>query len=198
MAGRGRQKQTALAETYDGSTPLKSVQQEMFVAHIMRGMCQTEAYKNAGYKTGQSENALMAHSSRLVRNGKVAARLAYKRGQLAKKMDVSAERVVLERARIAFADPAEMFDANGATLPIHEMPEDIRRAIAGVDVEELYEGRGENRKKVGEVVKPRLWNKNDALESLEKQLGLFEKDNNQKRGLTILEILAIVDGSRNE
>ena len=73
---------------YDGSTPLKSIMQEMFVDNILKSLPQHEAYKQAGY-VGKTENALMANSSRLISNDKVKARLDYKRADIAEKTDIT-------------------------------------------------------------------------------------------------------------
>jgi len=181
MAGRGKKKEiTALAETYDGSTPLKNLMQEMFVSNMLQGMSQADAYRNAGYKAGKTENALCANSSALVRIHKVATRLAFQRGKFQEKLDISAEKVLAAFAEIGFLDPAELLNDDGSLKPIQDIPLSARRVIAGLDVEERYEGSGKDRKLVGWVKKVRLCNKNDALESLAKHLGLFEADNRQK------------------
>ena len=76
--------------TYDGSTPLKSVMQEMFVNNILKGLTQHEAYKQAGYNQ-KSTNALMANSSKLISINNVKARLAYKRADIEKKTGIDVE-----------------------------------------------------------------------------------------------------------
>ena len=75
---------------YDGSTPLKSVMQEMFVTNILKGLTQHEAYKQAGYNQ-KSTNALMANSSKLISINNVKARLAYKRAELEKETGITVE-----------------------------------------------------------------------------------------------------------
>jgi hypothetical protein len=47
--------------------------------------------------------------------------------------------VLAELVDIAFADLAEAFDEEGKLLPIQQMPARVRRAISGIDVEELSE-----------------------------------------------------------
>jgi hypothetical protein len=50
----------------------------------------------------------------------------------------------------------------------------VRRAIAGVEVTEEFEGRGAERKSVGFTKKVRFWEKTKALELLGKHLGIFK------------------------
>ena len=90
---------------------------------------------------------------------------------------ITIARVLRELGRIAFVDPAEIFDEvedeDGNIIPvlkpITQMGENARRAIQGFDVEEtkikgvVY----------GQISKPRFYNKNDALEKLGKYLGMF-------------------------
>jgi len=75
---------------YDGSTPLKSVMQEMFVSNLLKGMPQYKAYQKAGYK-GKNEAILMSNANNLLkRNKKVAARIEYRRADIEVKTDITA------------------------------------------------------------------------------------------------------------
>lgn len=81
-------------------------------------------------------------------------------------------RVLEELAAIAFFDPADIFE-NGDLRPIGEMPEKARRALASIEVEDLYEGRGESREYIGTLRKVKHWPKIDALTKLGQYLKLF-------------------------
>lgn len=79
-------------------------------------------------------------------------------------LDATRERVMTEYTRIAFFDPLDMFDDEGRLLPLSEMPEDARRAIAGFDV---------NVTPAGEIVtKIKFNSKNVALKDLSTILGI--------------------------
>ena len=75
------------------------------------------------------------------------------------KLDISVERVIRELARVAFFDPLEFWNEDGTVKPLHEMSEDARRAIVGLDVAEMFEGSGEQRRLAGYVKKFKLANK---------------------------------------
>lgn len=180
---------------YDGSTPIQgkfAVLQESFIDNIIANIIQYKAYQLAGYKS-QTDESAMASASALLRIPKIQARLAYKRAQLAKKTDISAERVIKEFARIALSDLSELYDEDGNIKDIQDIPEDLRRAIAGVEHVAEFDKGG---KITGFTKKIKLWDKTKALENLGKHLGLFEKDNAQKRSLTVVEILAIVESNK--
>jgi phage terminase small subunit len=81
--------------------------------------------------------------------------------------------ILSELMRLAIVDIGEAFDAAGNLKPIHEIPEDVRRAMAGVDVSEIYSGTGGDREMIGVLKKVKFWDKLRALEVLAKHLGLL-------------------------
>jgi len=64
------------------------------------------------------------------------------------KASITADRVMKELARIAFADPRQLYDENGDLVPIPELTDDAAALIAGVKVEVIGRGRGEDREMV--------------------------------------------------
>jgi hypothetical protein len=71
-----------------------------------------------------------------------------------------------ELGRIAFLDPAEIFDKDGNLLHLKDMPVYVRAAVASVEFEKLFEGKGKSREYVGDVIKIKFWNKVDSLDKL--------------------------------
>jgi len=100
----------------------------------------------------------------------------------AAKVEVTIERVLKEYARIAFADIAQAYDDSGNLLAIPHMPEDIRRALTGIEISELF-GDG---KAIGRLKKVRFAQKVAALDSLAKHLGIFPERGNSGTGLRIV------------
>ena len=171
MAGRGKKKEiTVLAEVYDGSTPLKNLMQEMFISNLLQGMNQSEAYRQAGYKAKDPANGSVI----LQRNSRVLARLAFKRGLLQEKLDITPERNLQAMANTAYVDLADFYTEDGSMKNIHDIPKEARMAMAGIDVEEIFEGRGAKRKKIGETKKVRCWDRNKAQENIARILGQFK------------------------
>ena len=169
---------------YDGSTPIpgkKGIRQEYFVNSVLAGKDLATAACEAGYCPNGNKATLTDRGKELMRNPTVLLRLAYRRGKLAQKYDVSKGRVIRALAEIAFSDPARFLDADtGNLLALHEMQPRARRAISSVEITTLYDGNGKDREAIGNVTKVRCWPKVDALEKLCKHLGLFAKDNAQK------------------
>lgn len=74
-----------------------------------------------------------------------------------------------ETARLAYSDIRALFDDNGRLLPVKQWPEDIARAVAGVEVvkRNVYSDDGQT----DDVIKVKLWDKGSRLENLMKHHG---------------------------
>lgn len=145
-------------------------------AYISNGGNATDAAIQAGYSAKTADQ----QGSRLLKDVKVAAMLESRRAQVCTRLEISTERILQERARLAFFDVRKLFDSNGGPVPIHELDDDSAAAIAGLEVVEQFEGSGEDRKFVGYLKKYKLADKGASLTALEKHLGMYEKDNAQK------------------
>lgn len=143
-------------------------QQERFAQLVvLHGLLPSVAYRKA-FKADAKAETVWVNSSKLMAETKVQLRLEELRLIAADKLSVSVERIAQELARIAFFDPRAMFDETGELLPIEEWPEDAARAVAGIEVKDLFDGKGAERKHVGQLHKVRISPKTPALEILAK------------------------------
>lgn len=130
-----------------------------------------QAVLDAGYK--QTPKAAAVTATRLLKKAKIQARLKELRSKQEKRTEVTADRILLELYRIATVDVGQAFTDEGMLKPLKDIPEDVRRAIAGIEVDEIFEGRGDERTQVGWTKKVKFWDKPRALELLGKHLALF-------------------------
>ncbi len=100
------------------------------------------------------------------RQPRVRAAIAERQAEVIAESGINLVRVLKETANVAFANLQELFDADGNLLPIEKWPEGAARAVVGLDFEAVMEGRGSNRKHVGDVVKIRTAPKVEALRLL--------------------------------
>lgn len=143
--------------------------QVLFCLEYLRDLNATEAALRAGY----SKKTAYAQGSDLLKHPEICQ---YIQGQMdlrAGRVLVNADDVLREILRIATADIAAAFDADGKLRPLDEIPEDTRRAIAGVEILEEWGGAGESRSLIGYTKKIKFWDKVRALELLGKHLRLF-------------------------
>lgn len=149
--------------------------QQAFVAEYLVDLNATQAFIRAGYTA--RGNAAEVNASRLLRNAQVQQAIQEALQARQQRTQVTADRVVQELARLAFFDIGKLVREDGTPLGLHEMDEDTRRAIAGLEVARV----GNADVGVGEVLKFKLADKKGALELLGRHLGIFERDNAQTK-----------------
>ena len=147
-----------------GLTP----QQEEFAQACVTLGSPARAYRKVYDASKMSQNAVWATCSDLLAKPVIATRVARLTEIADKAAEVDVARIAREMVRVAFFDPREMFDEEGRPLPIHELPEDAARVIAGLDVEALYAQVDGAKTQVGNVRKYKIANKLQALELLAK------------------------------
>ncbi len=143
--------------------------QQKFVDAYLIEPHATKAAMAAGYSAKTAD----VQGCRLLRNVQIAAAVAAATAKASAKAGVTAEVILGELLRIARADIGEAYDEDGNLMSIKDIPEDVRRAISGLETEELFEGFGREREHIGTTKKVRFWAKGSALEKLGKHLKLF-------------------------
>jgi phage terminase small subunit len=78
-----------------------------------------------------------------------------------------------EIARIAFQDARKYFDENGNLIPVQLLDDDAAAALAGMDIDELFEYVDGVKMKIGLTKKIKRYDKNKALEMLAKHFKLY-------------------------
>lgn len=148
--------------------------QQRFVSEYMKDCDGQAAYLRAGYKTNAAAAKVNAH--RLLRKPEISAAIAAKQAEIAQQCSVSAQDVIRELHRLAFADIGQVLDFSGPTIklrPGDQITEDARRTLSSVKVRRQTEGTGDDALDV-EVTEFRLCDKLGALEKLGRHLGLFK------------------------
>lgn len=127
---------------------------------------------------GMSEEVARNSASRLIAKANVQAGIERTLRAQIKRIDLKADRVLLELYRILTVDINEAFDEEtGALKPLKEIPEDVRRAISGIEVDEIWEtenfAASRRKVRVGETKKIKFWSKTEAAALLGKHLKLW-------------------------
>lgn len=127
----------------------------------------------AAIRAGYSKKTARSVAAENLTKPDIQAEVARLMGDRSRRVEVTADNVLAELLKIAMADIGQAFKEDGSLKTLHDMPEEIRRAIAGVDVFEEFEGRGEDREQIGFTKKVRFWDKTKALEMLGRHLRMF-------------------------
>lgn len=155
----------------------KSVRLQMFVdAYIANGSNATQAAISAGY----SPKTATQQGSRLLTDEKVRLMLSQRQAVLAQKFELTAENVLRSLSQAIHFDPRKLYRENGSLKDVTELDDDTAAALAGFEVTEEFQGRGEDRESVGFTKKVKWLDKNTAREQAMKHLGLYERDNGQR------------------
>jgi phage terminase small subunit len=161
--------------------PALSPKQERFCLEYLKDLNGTQA----AIRTGYSARTANEQAARLLAKASVSARVQQLLAKRNEKLELKADDILRELLRIAQVDIAKIYDADGLLLPIHEMPEDVRRAIAGVEVTEV----GDDDRLV-RTKRIRFWDKTKALELLAKVLKLLTENVNVSGSLNLEQLLA--------
>jgi phage terminase small subunit len=145
-------------------------QQELFVAEYLKDLNATQAAIRAGY----GEAGAHVRANELRKNPLVAAQIDAALAARNERVQIDADFVLRELFKLASCDLAAAFDEFGNLRNIHDIPPDVRKAISGVEVEDLFAGRGPDREQIGVTRKVKFWDKTRALEMLGRHLALFK------------------------
>lgn len=150
-------------------------------AWITKGSA-VEAARAAGY-TG-SNRTLAVTGQRLLKIPEIAAEIAERARVVAASAELNTANWSKEIAALSFFRVGDLYDKEGALIPIHDLPDRIQAAIAGV---EIRRGTTRSRKAGGAdgvaqatTTKIKFADKTAALSLMAKHLGLFERDNAQR------------------
>lgn len=152
--------------------PLKNHRQEIFCLEYVKDGDKLRAYKAAGYEP-VSDNSWGSCSSQLLNKSYVKKRLAELQARIANRVEVNAARVINELGRIAFSDPRKVLGKDGTIIDPKDWDDDMAGAVAGLEVEKLFEGKGNQKLFIGYTQKVKLWDKNTALTNLAKHFKLL-------------------------
>lgn len=125
--------------------------------------------KRAAIAAGYSKKTAEVCASKMLRIPKLAAYIAQKTAKKCEKLEITAERVMQEIAKLAFYDVRKLVDDNGKLLPFSKIDDNTAAAIGGIDIVT----RGNSEISVGEITKVKLSDKTKSLELLARHLKLL-------------------------
>jgi len=159
-------------------------------AYLTNGGNATQAAVTAGY----SEKRARATGAELVADRNIRSEIDRRKAEVIEKAQektqLTADELLRSVARDVRFDPAKLFNEDKSVKHITEMDEDTRLALRGIDVEELWSGRGEERAAAGTVTKFKLPEKTSAREQGMKHFNLY-KDDAGNKGPTVVVVMGL-------
>lgn len=160
-----------------------TAKQSKFVDEYLVDLNATQAAIRAGY----SEKTAYRIGADNLRKAQIAEAIQRRMGAREKRTEVTQDRVLMEMARLGFADLREAFTTTGHLKRPEEWPDALGAAIASVEVVVRPSGEydADGRPEVEHVHKLKLWDKNSALEKIAKHLGMFAERPSEDAGRPI-------------
>lgn len=136
--------------------------QARFVEEYLKDLNATQAYKRAGYTA--KGNAAEVNAARLLSNAKVQRFIQERMQERSQQTQIDTNYVLNRLVEIDQMDVLDILEDDGSLKPVREWPQAWRRYLSGMDVAEMFEGQGDERKVIG-VLKKIKWP--DKLKNLD-------------------------------
>ena len=150
-----------------------STRQELFALEYLVDFNGTAAARRAGYATSGAEVAAV----RLLRNDRIQALLAHAQARRRERLELNADNVVMEFARVAFSsltDVASWTDEAVTLFDSDDLDVDTRKTIKEINTTKTTRYMKNGDREVTERRKIVLHDKLTALDKLARFLGIYE------------------------
>ncbi|MBV7408755.1 terminase small subunit [Maritimibacter sp. DP1N21-5] len=136
--------------------------------------------KNAAVRAGYAEKHAASQASAMLKQPHIIKHLNARRAARNERVEVSQDRVLMEIARVAFANYRQFIRIANDGLPYFDFSTigedaEIMAAVAEITVEEFTLGRGDDAREAIRT-KVKLHDKLSALDKLMRHLGLYNAD----------------------
>jgi phage terminase small subunit len=160
--------------------------QQRFVEEYLVDLNATQAAIRAGY----SEATAYSIGHENLSKPDIVEAVSLAQAARSERTRIDADWLLTRLAAEAEADLAELMDDTGGLKPIHEWPLIWRKGlVAGIEVEDLYEGRGEAREHIGRLHKVKLSDRVKRLELIGKHVDVQAfKDKVEHSGAVALTV----------
>lgn len=155
--------------TKKGGNPTLNEKQRLFCREYLKDFNATQAYIRAGY----SPNGAKQAAFKLLTNADLCRQLTDTISNRTQKAEIDGQRVILELSRLLTVDIIDAFHEDNYLKPLKEIPEDVRRAISAIEIDEIWEKEGSKKVQVGITRKVKFWNKTEAANLLGKHFKLW-------------------------
>lgn len=131
----------------------------------------------AARRAGYEEPGDRVQACNLLQREDVQGYLNQLISEIRKRNQLEVDDLIQELKRVAFSDIGNYFDDDNSVLPIHEIAEPARSALAQYQDDEYPSKHGTKR-----IRRIKLYPKLDAIEKLMRYMGAYELDNRQSSG----------------
>jgi phage terminase small subunit len=147
-----------------------TIKQEKACRKFIETGDKSAAYRHAYSTKNMKPATVNRRAFDLFELGKIQARVGELRAKIAKRNDITQDRVLKEYAKLAFLDPRQFYDETGELIPVHKLPANVAATLTAMDVQSIF---GKDGNTIGDIKKIKFADKKAALDSVAKHLGMF-------------------------
>lgn len=137
----------------------------------------------AAIRAGYAKRSARVTASRMLSKANIMSRVKELTAREVAKVEMNPDRIVKELSILGTVDISQAFDEEGNLRPIHDIPESVRRAIAGFEVVEEI---GPDGHPTGTFTKKlKFWDKNTSLLGLAKVFKMLVDRSEVKSQITM-------------
>ncbi|MFU7018029.1 terminase small subunit [Pseudomonas aeruginosa] len=141
--------------------------QRLFVDEYLLDLNATQAAIRAGYSTRRATEI----GYQLLQRPEVAQAIQAAMAERSKRTEVEADYVIRRLREIDEMDVLDILDDDGSFRSIRDWPRAWRQFLSGIEIAELFEGRGDDRRIAGVLRKVKWPDKLRNLELLSRHVG---------------------------
>lgn len=141
--------------------------QRLFVDEYLIDLNATQAAIRAGYSTRRATEI----GYQLLQRPEVAQAIQAAMAERSKRTEVEADYVIRRLREIDEMDVLDIHEDDGSFKPIREWPKVWRQFLSGIEIAELFEGRGDDRRIAGVLRKVKWPDKLRNMELLSRHVG---------------------------
>lgn len=149
-----------------------TAKRERFIAEYLIDLNATQAAIRAGF----SQKTAYSQGERLLRNVEVSQEIAKRKEKQLAKAELTADRVLEEVRRLAFANIWDLFDDEGNLKKKKDLTLEQQASVSSLEVVLKNAEAGDG--KIDRVLKVKVWDKPRALELAMRHLGLLIENMN--------------------
>jgi len=155
---------------------LPNIKQEQFCQQYVIDLNGTKAAIRAGY----SKRTANEQASRLLANVNIKERIAQLQAEIAERNQLKADDIIQELRALAFWNIKDFLKPSNVIKDMTKVKRDVSKPVVGIKTKEtrLTVGGATTTEVTTEL---KLADKRAALVDLGRHIGIFEKDNNQKK-----------------
>lgn len=163
--------------------------QKRFCEEYMIDLNASQSAIRAGY----SEDSAKEQGSRLLTNANIQEYISELKQSKSEELNISQNMVLKELMKVAFGDVKNYFDDNGRLIDINELENEVSASIKSVTVQQektLIKGESIVESSIKKI---ESYDKLKALEIINKMLGFYSADNEQKKSVTNISLKDMID-----